>query len=349
MMKQKVLLGMSGGIDSSVAAMLLLHKGYEVIGLTLVTHGSETEHGGMDAVKLASDLGIEHHLADCRSDFKTHVIDYFTNSYINGQTPNPCVRCNEVLKWKWLYEWSLKLACDLIATGHYVRQVIHHDQCYIQKGTDPAKDQSYFLWNLNQDLLQKATFPLGSLTKTEVKQLAAKFGFPTLSKKKESMGVCFLQNSNYRSYLKQHLPSDHRALQKGSVINLENEIIGEHEGYVNYTLGQKKHLDNIKRNHCVVKIIPEKNQIVVGPKDQLLKQTIQLSQFRLTTDKTLWQGQDIFIRIRGIDSAPGYHGRLLPEGENLTVWFNEPVWALTPGQSIVLYQNDWVIGGGIVD
>ena len=340
---------MSGGIDSSAAALILQEQGYEVAGMTLLTYKSEAESPWVqDARELASTLGIEHHVIDSRKEFKRDVIDYFVNSYLKGETPNPCIRCNEVIKWKFLFDISGQLGCDHISTGHYVQKAEKNGLFYIRKGVDPAKDQSYYLWNIGQDVLKKALFPLGAFTKEDIRKFSEKHVFFKRKKKKESMGVCFLQNNNYRDYLKTVLPANHPALQKGDIVDAENNIIGKHNGFPFYTIGQKRHIENIPPGYCVTKINAEKNRLVVGKRDELLTTAVTIKTFRITPDTSLWQDKKVFIRIRGVDKVPGYFGHLTTDGNSMTVTFDEPVWALTPGQSLVFYHDDWVIGGGIV-
>ncbi len=345
----RILLGMSGGIDSSTAALMLQKQGYEVVGLTLLTFKSEEDSPWVqDARELAIKLNIEHHVIDSRKEFKRDVIDYFVNSYLKGETPNPCIRCNEVIKWKFLLDLSEEFKCDFISTGHYVRKAEKEGVFYIRKGIDPAKDQSYYLWNIGQDILKKAIFPLGDFTKEEIKKISAGNVHPGEKRNKESMGVCFLQDKDYRDYLNSVLPDGHHALQEGDIINSKNEVIGKHDGFPFYTLGQKRHIENIPAGHCVTKIIADKNQLVVGKREDLFSETVSLKTFRVTPDPSLWKDQKVFIRIRGIDKVPGYFGTIEKRNATLHVSFDEPVWALTPGQSLVFYHDDMVIGGGIV-
>ena len=339
---------MSGGLDSSAAALMLKEQGYEVIGITLLTYTSiENSPWITDAQELAKKLNIEHHIIDSRKEFKRDVIDYFVSSYLEGKTPNPCIRCNEVIKWKFLYDLSGKFSADYISTGHYVRKVESNGYYYIQKGIDPAKDQSYYLWNLSQDILKKAIFPLGERHKKEIKKIAESNGFLSTTGKKESMGVCFLRNKDYREYLKENLPAGHPAIQPGNITDIDNNVIGQHIGFPFYTIGQKRHIENIPSGHCVIKIDPKNNRLITGLRDSLYSDAVTLHTFRITPDESLWKNREVFIRIRGIDSSPGYHGRVKKEGNALTVTFNTPVWAITPGQSLVFYHNDIVIGGGV--
>ena len=347
--KKKVLLGMSGGMDSSMAAVLLQQQGYEVIGATLLTYADEDLPGIQEARTLANNLGIEHHTIDCKATFKKEVIAYFVEDYLNGRTPNPCIRCNETIKWKYLLQWADQLDCGFISTGHYVQKCSENNFHYIVKGVDPAKDQSYFLWNLSQKVIQRAIFPLGQLHKKEVRELARSLGYNTFADKKESMGVCFLSGTNYKEFLTNLLPTDHQAMQPGDVINTDNQIIASHEGYPFYTLGQRKGIEGLEAGQCVVTIDPKNNRLKTGHRDSLYANQVALPYFKITTDTSLWQNRNVFIRVRGIDSVPGYDGTISIEDDALRVRFETPVWGMMPGQSIVIYQEDKLIGGGIVE
>lgn len=338
---------MSGGMDSSMSAIMLKKQGYEVIGLTLQTHTEADDKNIIDAQNLAKSLNIEHHLVDCRTDFKNKVINYFAQQYINGKTPNPCVYCNETIKWKYMLEMASKQQAEAIATGHYVRVAHKSNQYYIQKGMDSNKDQSYFLWNLSQDVLSKAVFPLGELKKTEVRQLAKEAGYNHIADKKESMGVCFLAGTDYRQYLKSFLPVNHPSLKAGPVVDKNNKIIGQHEGYPFYTIGQKRGIEGVANGKCVISIDPNNRALITGNRQDLMTKHITLDSFKLTPDKSMWENTEVFIRVRGLDSVPGYIGNIEVKANTLHINFNNEVWAVTPGQSIVIYKDDTLIGGGI--
>ncbi len=352
--KTRVLLGMSGGVDSSMSAWYLQQMDYEVVGITFNTLSplsSEKSHGYIQEAKdLAQRLSIEHHVMDVYNDFRTSVIDYFVDEYLNGRTPNPCIRCNETIKWKLLYEESERLNCDKIATGHYVR--LHHENniSYIQKGVDPVKDQSYFLWNLPQHVLNKCVFPLGNFLKSEVKDKARDLGFNHMAGKKESMGICFLQGENYRDFITRLKPEINQQLAEGIVKNQQGETIGKHDGFPLYTIGQKRGL-YLDKNHgeYVSKIDAQNNILVTAPKSTLYSDTLSIHNFVLCDSNN--QGEELLvdIRIRGLDAVPPTPGKIIISDKELKVSFDTPVWALTPGQSIVFYTNDIVIGGGIVD
>lgn len=349
MAKKRVLLGMSGGMDSSMSAVLLQQKGFEVIGATLLTHTNEDDESIVAAQKLAEERSIDHHLIDCRKAFEEEVIAYFADEYINGRTPNPCIRCNETIKWKYLLNLADSLGCDFISTGHYVRKCLVDDITYIQKGLDETKDQSYFLWNLNQRVLERALFPLGELHKKEVRELARSLGYHQMADKKESMGVCFLSGIDYRDYLKQLLPSDHPAFKSGPVIDTDKNVLGQHNGFPFYTIGQRRGIEGVAKGKCVVAIDAENHTLIAGDREALMTQSVGLKNYQLTDNTQLWKDVKVFIRIRGLDSVPGYWGAVNIVGDELQIVFDEAVWAITPGQSIVLYNNDMVIGGGIVE
>jgi tRNA-specific 2-thiouridylase len=339
---------MSGGMDSSMSAVLLQQQGYEVLGCTLQTHTEVEDSSIIAAHKLAEERKIQHYLIDCRVEFKETVIQYFADEYLNGRTPNPCIKCNETIKWKLLLEKAKELNCEFIATGHYVQKAYEGDQYFIKKGADPNKDQSYFLWNLSQEVISKALFPLGALHKEEVRQLARELGYGEIADKKESMGVCFLSGTDYRHYLSKLLPENHPALSAGEVIDENNKLLGHHEGFPFYTIGQRRGIEGVAKGKCVVAINPEKKQLIAGERESLNTKALTLYNFSICNDESLWKNQKLFIRIRGLDSVPGYWGTISVENDRLHINFDQKVWAITPGQSIVIYTNDMIIAGGIV-
>ncbi len=351
---RRVLLGMSGGVDSFMAAWHLLQQGYEVVGITLNTisplSSPDSKSFTLEAEKLAAKLGIVLYVKDVYDTFKKEVIDYFVNEYMSGRTPNPCVRCNETIKWKIFGEEAERLGCDMIASGHYARVIEKEGYYYIQKGEDAVKDQSYFLWNLPQKILSKCVFPLGKMEKKEVKQKALELGFTTLAGKKESMGVCFLKGSDYRLFMETIKPELKQKLQKGEVLNSQGDIIGTHDGFPNYTIGQKRGL-NLYRNHgeCVARIDPENNSLYTAPKNTLFSSHLAIQKFMINNPAFLATPQTVDIRIRGLDCVPPTPGTIELKNEELHIEFKEPVWALTPGQSIVFYKDDAVVGGGIME
>ncbi len=352
--RERVLLGMSGGVDSSMCAWYLLQEGYEVVGITFNTVSPLSSPDSTkfidDAKKLASQLQIEHHVIDVYNDFKSNVIDYFLDEYLLGRTPNPCIRCNETIKWKLLVEEAEKLQCDKIATGHYVRLHKDQDVFYIQKGIDPTKDQSYFLWNLPQATLKRCVFPLGNFTKSQVKEKAKELGFVSRSQKKESMGVCFLQGTDYRDFIDEQIPDLRNKLSNGKIVNHKGEHIGSHEGFPYYTIGQKRGLQlNNNQGECVAKIDASNNVLITAPKNSLFQDHLVLNEFFFNDDRFLNTKKYVDIRIRGLDAVPPTPGKITIKNNDLHIYFDTPVWAITPGQSIVFYEEDYVVGGGIVD
>lgn len=354
MSKGRVLLGMSGGIDSSMAAWYLLQQGYEVVGITFNTvsplSSSASLHFIQEAKDLAQKLNFEHHVMDVYDDFKRDVIDYFVSEYLKGRTPNPCIRCNETIKWKLLFEESERLNCNKIATGHYVRLIKQDGFYHIKKGSDSIKDQSYFLWNLPQGILQKCLFPLGSFSKKKVKDQAKELGFKTIADKKESMGVCFLQGGDYRDFIYELKPELKDKLANGEVYSHQGEKIGTHNGFPLYTIGQKRGL-NLEKNHgeCVAAIDATNNRLFTAPKNTLFARDLIINHFLTCNPSFLEHSQKVDIRIRGLDYIPPTPGTIQIINKQLLINFDEPVWALTPGQSIVFYQQEVIVGGGIVD
>lgn len=221
----------------------LKKQGYQVIALTLKTwhlHPEKYEEELQKASLLAQRLNIEHSILDISSSFREEVVDYFCHEYQTGRTPNPCNRCNPIIKWPWLIEKAKELNCSHVATGHYVQKVKENGKWYVKKGADPSKDQSYFLWNLSQEILEKALFPLGKMTKAEVRQMALNYGLKETARKQESMGVCFLGGTNYRDFLAQKQENNELTIDPGEIFDEEGNKLGTHRGLAYFTIGQKK-------------------------------------------------------------------------------------------------------------
>ncbi len=353
MQKERVLLGMSGGVDSSMCAWYLLQMNYEVVGITFNTlsplSSEDSKSFIHEAKELANNLNFEHHTIDVYEDFKHNIIDYFVDEYAAGRTPNPCIRCNVTIKWKLLLEYAEKLKCDKISTGHYVNVEKRDNFYYIRKGLDSSKDQSYFLWNLNQETLKRCLFPLGNYVKKEVKEKAHSLGFKSISTKKESMGVCFLHGTDYREFIREYNP--HSPGNKPGIIkNSDGETIGNHEGVAHYTIGQKRGL-HLAKNHgeYVAQIEAESNTLITSPKNHLFSDKLIIEDFMMVDPTFLDEVQNVDIRIRGLDALPPTPGTILLIDEKLHIAFSKPVWALTPGQSIVFYREDLVVGGGFAN
>ena len=349
-MATRVLMAMSGGIDSTVSALLLLEQGYELIGCTFRTYDSIKEsclarekgcctvESLMEARHMAERLGFEHHIIDLRDTFRRCVIEPFVCDYLHGRTPNPCVECNRSIKWGELLRIADEMRCDRIATGHYARIAERNGRHYLQRAADTRKDQTYFLWRLTDAQLSRTLFPLGGLTKPEVRQLAAQKGYVKLSQKTESQDICFLPDGDYRTFLKEQCPKS--AFEQGCYVDADGKEVGRHEGYANYTVGQRKGLGiALGYPAFVTRIEPDTNRVYVGHHDDLYTRDVRLTDGWFAGDvKQKVQAQ---IRYRSQPTPATYTSGLLH--------FDEPVWAVTPGQSAVMYQGDLLVGGGIIE
>ncbi|MDA3894139.1 MAG: tRNA 2-thiouridine(34) synthase MnmA [Salinivirgaceae bacterium] len=349
----KVLLGMSGGVDSSVAAMLLKEQGYEVVGVTLrlwsETDGftnTELPTYINEAKNLANALKIEHHVVDVRREFYDLVIDYFKTEYLAGKTPNPCAKCNVVLKWKELDDFAQKTECDFIATGHYVNKIEENDRFYISKGIDPDKEQSFFLWGLSQDIFKKAVFPLGNLTKQQVKEKAVSMGFLKLNNKKESTGVCFLKDKNYQAFLKREFVQTDVLPGKGYFIDQNGVSIGEHSGHPFYTVGQRRGLGLVPREPLyVTQILPESNKVVLGHRNDLYKESMLVKNYNIISKNDF--NTEVITRVRYRKQSAVSKVEFI-DNNILKVLFSEPEWSIAPGQTAAFYSGDKLLGGGFI-
>ncbi len=356
----RVLVAMSGGIDSTVTAMLMHEQGYEVVGITMKTWdyanvgGSKKETGCCsldsinDARQVSVDMGFAHFIVDIREEFGDYVIENFVDEYLAGRTPNPCVLCNTHIKWSALLKRADALDCEFIATGHYARIKEASGRYYISKAADSLKDQSYVLWGLGQENLRRSRFPLGNMTKQQVRQLAADFGYVDLSKKAESYEICFVPDNDYRSFLKRRVSGLEQKLRGGKFVNMRGEVLGEHQGYPFYTIGQRKGL-GIALGHpvFVLEIRPETNTVVLGTEDELLRNGMTVGRINLQKYDHLPKGMEALTKIRYRDA--GAFAKLYPQqsGE-IRVEFLGHVKGVAPGQSAVFYEGEDVIGGGII-
>ena len=354
---KKVVLGMSGGVDSSVAAKLLKDKGYEVIGVTLKVWEDENEAAvskrwqergcckvGM-ARHVAELLGISHQVIDTRERFQQGVIDDFIGGYLQGTTPNPCVRCNERVKFGGLFQLAEELGVDYVATGHYAN--IRHDEQGIPllaRGQDAKKDQSYFLYRIPAKWLPKMLFPLGAMEKPQVWAEAEAMGLP-VDELKESQEICFVTQGDYREFLKEHAP---QAVSPGNFVDAEGHELGQHEGVAFYTPGQRKGLGIATGNRLYVqRVVPDLNLVVLGPPEDLDTKTCQVADLNIFSRESLVEGRLIQVKFRY--SSPPVPATLHWDSTNsLSVTFETPVRALSPGQSAVFYLGDRVLGGGII-
>lgn len=358
MAKGKVVLGMSGGTDSSVAAMLLKEEGYEVIGVSLwfftSNHSYDKNDSVPDFIKDAQDLAkrleIPHHVIDARQEFRDSIIQFFLDEYLAGRTPSPCIQCNPRLKWKLLLDKAKQLGCDSIATGHYIQILEENSVRYIHKGKDPAKDQSYFLWNLNQEILSRTITPLGKYTKSEVREIAKSFGFTSVAKKKESMGICFMNNMDYRDFLQEMVPDINQKIGKGKVLNSNGEHVGWHDGYPYYTIGQKRGLDlKEKQGLMVNRIYPRSNTLIISKKEDLNRTHFSVSDYYFNNTEDITKN-NITCIVRGLGLNPdGFCTIKINSSTKLEVSLEHPAWAIAPGQPVAFYIEDKLIGGGFAE
>lgn len=357
---KKVLIAMSGGIDSTVAAMLLQEQGYDLVGVTYRTFDSiskgcmEKEKGCcsvdslFEAKRMAQDLGFEHHILDIRQEFKDTVITNFIDEYLRGRTPNPCVVCNSTIKWGKIIETADELGCQYVSTGHYARIGHQNGRWYLRKGADESKDQTYFLWTLTQENLARTIFPLGELTKPEVRRIALEHGYEKLSQKVESQEICFIPENDYRAFLAEHVENYTEKYGPGDFTDTQGNKLGTHKGYPNYTIGQRKGLGiALGQPMFVVAIHPENNIVVLGTKDELQGKTFYAGKINLMKYATIPEGLEVTAKIRYRNQ--GGKASLYPEGDRIRVVFHEEMDSITPGQSAVFYENEDMVGGGIIE
>jgi len=354
---QKVVLGMSGGVDSSVAAKILKEQGYEVIGVTLKVWEEEDETSvskrwqerGCCKVGIARHvaelLGISHQVIDTRNRFQQGVIDDFIGGYLQGTTPNPCVRCNERVKFGGLFQVADEIGADYVSTGHYanIRQDTQGTP-FLARGQDAKKDQSYFLYRMPSRWLSRMLFPLGKMEKSQVWSEAEAMGL-TVDELKESQEICFVTKGDYREFIKEHAP---QATNPGNFVDGEGHRRGEHEGVAFYTPGQRKGLGIATGNRLYVqRVVPDLNLVVLGPPEDLDTNTCQVADLNIFARESVVDGQLIDVKFRY--SSPPVPATLHWDSENsLSVTFETPVRALSPGQSAVFYLGDRVLGGGII-
>lgn len=340
---KKVALAMSGGVDSSVAAILLQEAGYEVIGITLTLWGSSTAE--QDAKKVADILKIPHHTIDMAEYFEQIVIKNFIQEYTLGHTPNPCIVCNKNIKFGKLFTYAEELGADYFATGHYVDKTLGADgNYYLQIASDEKKDQSYVLYTLNQKILEKVLFPLANYDKTTIREIASKYNLPVFNKP-DSQEICFIPDNDYRSFLQQRSPE--MKIKKGHFVDCTGKILGVHQGIINYTVGQRKGLGIAHgRPLYVLEINVAKNEIVLGDREALTRKTFLVKDAIFVNGENLTAPQKVLVKIRYGNNWR--EGVIRPAGEFVEVCFDNLSQAVTPGQSAVFYQDKKVIGGGII-
>lgn len=355
----RVLVAMSGGVDSSVAAVMLHEQGYEVIGITMKTwdyasSGSSSKETGCcsldsinDARSLAVQYGFPHYILDIREEFGNFVIDNFVEEYLAGRTPNPCVLCNTHIKWEALIKRANLLDCEFIATGHYANIRSENNRYVISKGKDENKDQSYVLWGVSQANLARTMLPLGKFHKSEIKQMAVDMGQTELAAKSESYEICFVPDNDYRAFLKHQVPNLEAEVNGGDFVLRDGTVVGKHKGYPFYTVGQRKGLEiALGEPMFVLEIQPEQNKVVLGRHDELERVQAVVRGYNLVKYANIPEGIESLTKIRYKDK--GTMSTIVENGDHILVDFHEPVLGLAPGQSAVFYEGNDLIGGGII-
>ena len=349
-----VVVAMSGGVDSSTVAGIMKNDGYNVIGITLKLYDDNQQTAKskqccagqdiMDAKRVADKLDIQHKILYYQTKFKQGVVDNFVESYLAGETPIPCVQCNQTVKFKDLFEESKNLDADALITGHYVKSITHNNETNMYRAIDKSRDQSYFLFNTTREQLNYLRFPLGGMMKSETRKIAKKLNL-NVADKPDSQDICFVPNGDYASVIQKFRPD---AFQKGNIRNLDGKVIGVHDGIVNFTIGQRKGIKIAEKNPLyVIEINSEKNEIVVGPKEKLLKRNIKLRDINILSDKKNFNNQ-IFVKIRSTGKL--IKSKLSFDKNEGTVQLMEDEYGISPGQACVFYQKDdngdRLLGGG---
>jgi tRNA-specific 2-thiouridylase len=359
MSKGKVLMAMSGGIDSTMASLLLHEDGYEVIGITMKTWdyasagGSKKETGCCsldsinDARQLAVDCGFPHTILDIREEFGDYIIDNFVDEYIAGRTPNPCVLCNTHIKWEALLKRADMLGCEFIATGHYAQVRQLDDRYVVSKGLDDSKDQSYVLWGVTQECLQRTIFPMGNFHKKDIKQMAIDRGYHQLAAKSESYEICFIPDNDYRGFLKRRVEGLEEKVKDGNFVSVSGEVVGKHDGYPFYTIGQRKIGVSLGNEPTYVVGINEiDNIVVVGTKEDLKKQEMYVRNINYVKYSKLIDGVQLLVKVRYKHN--GEMATITNEGDNLKVLFHNKVEGIAPGQSAAFYDGNDLLAGGFI-
>ena len=347
MENKKVLLGMSGGVDSSVSALLLKQRGYEVIGTTLeLFTGSSccNTETYMDAKNVCNQIGVPHFIYNCKDIFKTYVIDDFINCYSCCKTPNPCIECNKYMKFGFMWEKAKELGCNYIATGHYAKTEYSekYNRWVLKKSNAGKKDQSYVLWNIPKDLVEHILFPLSDFeSKENIREIARENNLK-VANKPDSEDICFVPDGNYKKFLENN---SNIKPKQGNIVNTKGEVLGKHTGLYNYTIGQRKGLGiSYKVPLFVVGFDKQKNEVIVGEEKELYKKEVIVTDINLLLFDEITEKLEVEVKTRY--SSKSAKANIIQEGNNIKIEFDEPQRAITPGQSAVFYIDDIVVGGG---
>lgn len=345
MENKRVLLGMSGGVDSSVSALLLQKQGYEVVGITMLLCSGEESQAIQDARNICKKLNIEHYVYDLQNEFKENVIKDFIKKYEECLTPNPCIKCNRYMKFGYMYQKAKELNCNYIATGHYAKKEFseEYNKYVIKKSNAGKKDQTYVLYNIPSEMVEHVLFPLSDFeSKDEIRKIATDNGLVTANKP-DSQEICFIPDNDYVNFLERH---NIQGMKHGKIINREGVILGKHQGLHRYTIGQRRGMGISSSTPLyVIELNKEKNQLIVGKEEELYTDTVKVIDTNCILFDNFENGMKVDAKIRY--SAPAKEATIFVNEDNsLTVKFDEKVRAVTPGQAIVFYINDILVGGG---